>query len=147
MTEAKTLCIPYSFWHDEHHMTKAEIQYMAELCLKDTEMEHQLRFTFDHLKGDLIGIYFDADDPEADNHPLVSWKHLDAFLFNQKNWEVAKRNATRGEDTILDEVDAMGNFKGKSYFVMNEHKFGVNMSDLLKASKSPIPIPPPKGFG
>ena len=148
--KVKTLVIPYSYWYEEHHMTREEIQYMAEMCLKDNAITHQIRFIFDYLNGDLIGIYFDADDPDADNYPLVSWEHLDTFLFNQKNWEIARRNASRGEDTILDEVDDMGNFKGKSYVVLKEHKFGKDMSDLKKAHKSSIPIPPPKssrGFG
>ena len=143
----KTLAIPYSVWFEKYHLTKEELQYIAEKSSKDMEPEYKKRFVFDVYNGDMIGIYFDADDPEANEFPLISWKHLETFFFNQKNWEIAKRNSASGEDTILDVLDKDDNFTGKSYSVLKEHKFGNNMSDLLKASKSPITIPPPKGFG
>ncbi|MDC3046669.1 hypothetical protein OA165_00065 [Prochlorococcus sp. AH-736-A21] len=145
--KVQTLVIPYSFWFEENHLTKEEIQLIAEKSAKNIEPDYKMRFVFDCFNGDMIGIYFEPDDPDANNFPLVSWKHLETFLFNQKNWEVAKRKNANGENVILDVVDDQGNFEGKSYLVLQEHKFGNNMSDLLKASKSPIPIPPPKGFG
>ena len=48
--KVKTLVIPYSYWYEEHHMTREDIQYMAEKCFKDNAITHQIRFIFDYLK-------------------------------------------------------------------------------------------------
>ena len=141
----KVRVIPYSFWHEEHQMNKAELELIVKM-LNEQEPNQLWKAGFDTETGDFK--IFDTEfSEESKDLPLVNWKQFECFLFNQKNWEIAKRNASRGEDTILDVLDQNDNFTGTSYLVLKEHKFGENMSDLLKASKSPIPIPPPKGFG
>ena len=52
---------------------KAQIE--AEKAHKDNAITHQIRFIFDYLNGDLIGIYFDADDPDGDFRHLVVLKN------------------------------------------------------------------------
>ena len=145
MNKYKVRVIPYSFWNEEQQMSKEELELVVKM-LNEEEPNKLWKAGFDPKTGDFI--IFDTECSEEFNDaPLVNWKQFECFLFNQKNWEIARRNASRGEDTILDELDEDENFTGTSYLVLKEHKFGNNMSDLLKASKSPIPIPPPKGFG
>tara|TARA_E500000331_G_C17027753_1_gene613779 strand:- start:144 stop:587 length:444 start_codon:yes stop_codon:yes gene_type:complete len=137
--------LPYSFWHEEYQLNQSEIEYTLKLLNADSSLDGIWKATFDAYTGDMIVFLHTPDDD--DDYPFVNWEQLETFLFNQKNWEIARRMNANGEDVILDAVDDNGNFKGTSHLIFKEHKFGKNMSDLLKAGKSPLPIPPPKGFG
>ena len=146
--KVKTMRIPYSFWNEENKLNRTEILLVAEELRKSMSSNEEIRFFFDTHNGDMIITFFDNDDSNLDNYPLINWEQLECFFNNQEQWNIAKHNASLGKDVIIDSIDPFtGRYTGTSYFVPKEHNFGKDCSDLDKAVPSPFRINPPKGFG